>query len=102
MLATARPTTHISREPGEGSRKALRSAVVPPRIAIGPAPIWGWISEAVEAGGGTVVASDDVGSDGLVWQRPDNPSLLADALAGAPSVRWVQLPWAGVEQVAAH
>lgn len=36
-------------------------------------------------------------ADGLVWLSPRRPQDLAEALAGAPSVRWVQLPLAGIE-----
>lgn len=54
--------------------------------------------EAVVAGGGTVVALGD--AEGLVWLDAGGAGL-ADALDAAPAVRWVQLPWAGVENIAA-
>ena len=70
-------------------------------IAIGPsaAPIPAVISDAVTAGGGTVVTTDD-GPEALVWLDPHDVEGLRAALAATPSVRWVQLPFAGVENVA--
>jgi phosphoglycerate dehydrogenase-like enzyme len=53
----------------------------------------------VVSGGGTVVEMAD-GADALVWLDPRDPSGLADRLAAAPGLRWVQLPFAGVEPVA--
>jgi phosphoglycerate dehydrogenase-like enzyme len=35
-----------------------------------------------------------------VWLRPDEPHRLEAVLRDAPAVRWVQLPWAGVEEFA--
>jgi phosphoglycerate dehydrogenase-like enzyme len=61
--------------------------------------VWRWVPPAVEAGRGTVVAEPSE-AEALIWLRPDEPDKLAEALAGAPGVRWVQLPFAGVERVA--
>ncbi len=68
------------------------------RIAIGPQPA-PFAVEAVRAGGATVV---DPGPsvDGLVWLSAHDVDGLRHALA-AGSYRWVQLPFAGVEQIAA-
>lgn len=73
-----------------------------PSIAIGPsaAPVPPVISEAVNAGGATVVSTDER-PEALVWLDPDDVEGLGVALKSAPSVRWVQLPFAGVENVAA-
>jgi phosphoglycerate dehydrogenase-like enzyme len=71
-----------------------------PRVAIAPEPVWRWLPPAVEAGGGVVVARLEE-ADALIWLRPDQPSQLAAALEAAPGVRWVQLPFAGLERVAA-
>ncbi|MDQ2725394.1 MAG: D-isomer specific 2-hydroxyacid dehydrogenase family protein [Actinomycetota bacterium] len=72
-----------------------------PRIAIGPssAPAPSVISEAVGAGGATVVSIDE-GPEALVWLDSADVDGLGEALATAPSVRWIQLPFAGVEHVA--
>ena len=67
----------------------------PPRITVGPSPA-PFAVEAVEAGGGLgVKLTDD--PEALVWLDSHNVGGLADALAAAPGVRWVQLPSAGVE-----
>jgi phosphoglycerate dehydrogenase-like enzyme len=57
------------------------------------------VVEAVQRGGGEVV---DLGDrpDALVWMAPDDPDGLQRAVRSAPSLRWVQLPFAGVERFA--
>ena len=70
-----------------------------PRIAIGPAAS-DFAVEAVEEGGGRVVALGDR-PDALVWLDAGDVEGLASALAAEPGLRWVQLPFAGVERVAA-
>ncbi len=71
----------------------------PPRIAVGPqhAP---FATDAVTAGGGTLV---DIAEqpDALVWLDPRAVQSLADQVAAAPTLQWVQLPFAGVENVVA-
>jgi len=67
-----------------------------PRIALAPDGAPSWIAEAIIAGGGQVVPLAE--ADALVWGRPTDASALEDALAGAPNVRWVQLPYAGIER----
>jgi phosphoglycerate dehydrogenase-like enzyme len=66
-----------------------------PRIAVAPEGVPGWVADAVVEGGGTVVEPPD--AEGLIWFGAHRPSDLAPVLADAPGVRWVQLPWAGVE-----
>lgn len=63
-----------------------------PRIAVGPSPDTVFV-RAVTAGGGVVVALDEH-PDALVWTA--GPEQFPAALP--PSVRWVQLPWGGVER----
>ena len=58
-----------------------------------------WALEAVRAGGGEPVAVGDP-ADGLVWLPPGRPDELAGLLADQPGLRWVQLPYAGIEAVA--
>lgn len=53
------------------------------------------IDEAITGAGGRRVPLAD--AVGLVWTDQSGPNGLAEALAGAPALRWVQLPWAGVE-----
>jgi phosphoglycerate dehydrogenase-like enzyme len=73
-----------------------------PRIAIGPAPYdpaaADWIVRAVVEGGGTPVTPDE-GADALVWLPFGSPDQLRQTLEAEPGVRWVQLPFAGIERV---
>jgi len=55
-----------------------------------------WIADAIAAGGGEIV--EPSGAEVLVWAETAHPRELAALLDGdAASVKWVQLPWAGVE-----
>ncbi|MEX2289454.1 MAG: D-isomer specific 2-hydroxyacid dehydrogenase family protein [Mycobacteriales bacterium] len=54
------------------------------------------MAAAVQAGGGKVVGISDR-PDALVWMAPRDSAGLREALQAAPSARWVQLPFAGVE-----
>ena len=67
-----------------------------PRVAVAPAAA-DHVVDAVTAGGGEVVELTDA-PDALVWMAPDDPDGLAGALSSTPSVRWVQLPFAGIER----
>jgi len=55
------------------------------------------VRSAVEQGGGRVVDLS-AAPDALVWMAPDDVEGLLRALEAAPTVRWVQLPFAGVER----
>jgi phosphoglycerate dehydrogenase-like enzyme len=68
-----------------------------PRVAVAP-DCPQLVREAITGAGGTVVAPTDE-PDALVWLDPDDPDTLCETLT--PSVRWVQLPFAGVERFAA-
>jgi phosphoglycerate dehydrogenase-like enzyme len=65
------------------------------RIALAPAGERTWLGEAVEAGGGTLV--DPADAEGLVWASTGGAADLADLLRAHEGIRWVQLPWAGIE-----
>jgi phosphoglycerate dehydrogenase-like enzyme len=54
------------------------------------------LADAIRAGGGHVVPLAE--ADALVWGNPRDADGLALALKEASSIRWVQLPWAGVEK----
>jgi len=73
----------------------LLSGAVPTRIAVHPDGSPPWYAEAVERGGGTIVPLDD--ADALVWAHPSDKEGLARAVREHPALRWVQLPWAGIE-----
>jgi phosphoglycerate dehydrogenase-like enzyme len=66
-----------------------------PRVAIVPEYERPWVAEAVRAGGGEVVALAD--AEALMWTSPWQPEDLAPMVASAPQLRWVHLPFAGVE-----
>jgi phosphoglycerate dehydrogenase-like enzyme len=73
--------------------------VNPPPIAVGPDPVAKWIRQAVEDGGGALVPASE--AEALVWNDPFDVDALQRTLAEGPKIRWVQLPWAGVENFAA-
>jgi phosphoglycerate dehydrogenase-like enzyme len=73
--------------------------VTSPRVAIGPTNSES-VSQAVHDGGGTVVGLDDQ-ADALVWLRPRDTDGLRRKLASDDGIRWIQLPFAGVEDLAA-
>lgn len=64
-------------------------------VHVGPEGVPGWLAEAVTAGGGRVVGPEE--ADAVVWASPRHPERLAALLADHPQVRWVQLPFAGIE-----
>ncbi|MBA3288201.1 MAG: hydroxyacid dehydrogenase [Acidimicrobiia bacterium] len=72
----------------------MRSAT-PPRIALAPEGAPGWMADAITDGGGHVVPVTE--AEGIVWADPRHPETLARTLDGAPEARWVQLPFAGIE-----
>ncbi|QWL30386.1 NAD(P)-dependent oxidoreductase [Rathayibacter toxicus] len=66
-----------------------------PRIAVFPRPQQ-IFSDAVAAGGGVVVGLDDE-PEALLWLSSGRSEELAAVLVRNPGLRWVQLPWAGVD-----
>lgn len=70
-----------------------------PRIAVGPVGSES-VGQAIRDGGGELVDLADQ-ADGLVWLRPRDTEGLRRKLATDSSVRWIQLPFAGVENLAA-
>jgi phosphoglycerate dehydrogenase-like enzyme len=73
--------------------------VTAPRVAVGPVPLDS-ACQAIRDGGGEPVGVD-AAADALVWLDPSDTGGLRRALAVASSARWIQLPMAGVERVAA-
>lgn len=73
------------------STPTLAIAVLPEH---GAAPL----VDAVAAGGARVV--DVPEADSLVWTVPRDPEGLGAVLDRNPHLRWVQLPWAGIEPYA--
>ncbi len=54
------------------------------------------MADAIATGGGHVVPLAE--AEALVWAAPRNPAALREVLEEAPHLRWVQLPFAGIEQ----
>jgi phosphoglycerate dehydrogenase-like enzyme len=69
-----------------------------PHVAIGPT-FAEFAENAVRAGGGIPVKVGEQ-ADALVWCDPHDVAGLAAALGHQPGLRWVQLPFAGVENMA--
>ncbi len=64
-------------------------------LAPGRAPA---LAAAITTGGGRVVGP--TGAEALVWTDPTDVDGLRALLADAPAIRWVQLPFAGVDTFA--
>ncbi len=71
-----------------------------PRIHLGPDPAPDWLAEAVIAGGAQLVPVDD--AEAIVWADARKVDALASALDDADGIRWVQLPFAGIENFVDH
>jgi phosphoglycerate dehydrogenase-like enzyme len=66
-----------------------------PRIALAPDNAPDWIAEAIADGGGHLVPLAE--AEAIIWSDPRNPSALEAAIEQAPEARWIQLPFAGIE-----
>ncbi|HVL99128.1 MAG TPA: D-isomer specific 2-hydroxyacid dehydrogenase family protein [Egibacteraceae bacterium] len=69
-----------------------------PRIAVAPGGARQWVCDAVRAGGAELVEPER--AEGIVWTETDRAADLKRLLDDVPGIRWVQLPWAGVEPFA--
>ncbi|MCD0447962.1 D-isomer specific 2-hydroxyacid dehydrogenase family protein [Actinocorallia sp. API 0066] len=78
---------------GIAPEKAIDGVGRPTDVGVGP--LRARVAEAVVRGGGEVVPLAE--AEGLVWLLPGGPQPLLDTLDAHPDIRWVQLPWAGVE-----
>ena len=78
-----------------------RSHDGPPRILVAPRAARPSMLEAVRAGGGMLVETA-AEAEGLIWNDPRDPSQLATFLADGPDIRWIQLPFAGIEPFLGH
>ena len=54
-----------------------------------------WLADAVRAGGGEPVTEG--AAEAVVWTDAKDAAGLRSLLDDMPSLRWVQLPWAGIE-----
>jgi phosphoglycerate dehydrogenase-like enzyme len=65
------------------------------RVAVAPEGRREWIADAVRAGGGVLVSASE--AEAVMWTATNGPGPLRELLERNPGIRWVQLPWAGVE-----
>ena len=65
------------------------------RCAVAPGPVAPVVAEAIAAAGGALVGPED--AEALVWTDPTGGAELGSLLGTLPHVRWVQLPFAGVD-----
>jgi phosphoglycerate dehydrogenase-like enzyme len=54
-----------------------------------------WLADAVREGGAEPVTEGP--AEAVVWTDPKDPAGLRQLLDDQPGIRWVQLPWAGIE-----
>lgn len=66
-----------------------------PQIAVGPS-LSAFALEALERGGCEPVQLGER-AEGLIWLDAEDVAGLQSALAATPEIRWVQLPFAGIE-----
>jgi phosphoglycerate dehydrogenase-like enzyme len=69
-------------------------------VAVGPATTPEWIRDAVRAGGCEV--ADYADADALVWGDPHGANELGRVMREHRHFRWVQLPFAGIENFVPH
>ena len=73
----------------------------PPRILVAPNDPGPGMRAAIEQGGGHVV-DDPAEAEGLVWLDPHDPRPLGPLLADGRGIRWIQLPFAGIDPFLGH
>ena len=71
-----------------------------PRIHLGPSGGPDWLADAVIAGGGELVGPDE--AEGVVWADARAVDALRSTLDDGDRIRWVQLPFAGIENFVEH
>lgn len=81
-------------------RRVRMSQSDAPRIHLGPESAPEWLSDAVIDGGGHLVPIDE--AEGVVWGDARDVDGLLQSLENAKGIRWVQLPFAGIENFVEH
>jgi len=71
-----------------------------PRCAVLPEGSRPQLEDAVREAGGTVV--DVENAEAVIWTDPSQAATLRQTLDTHPSIRWVQLPFAGIEPFVPH
>jgi len=69
------------------------------RCLVAPGPVATVVADAITNAGGELV--DDGDAEALIWTDPSDAGALAGLLTTRPDVRWVQLPFAGVDRFGA-
>ena len=64
-------------------------------MAVAPESSPPWMADAVVAGGGHVVPVEE--AEALVWGAATQPAAFGEILRKADHLRWIQLPFAGIE-----
>jgi phosphoglycerate dehydrogenase-like enzyme len=64
-------------------------------VAVAPEGTRDFLRAAVQEGGGALVSVEQ--AEALVWTAPADAQGLRALLRQHPNIRWVQLPWAGIE-----
>lgn len=90
MLVAWRRTTVTTMDTGREDH-----SVVTARCAVLPEGTRSELASAVSEGGGTLVPVER--AEGLIWTATGRADELRATLDGHPGIRWVQLPFAGVE-----
>lgn len=78
-----------------------RDVTGPPRILVAPEVPRPSMRAAIERGGGTIV-DDPASAEAMIWLDPRDPSRLAPTLEAGPDIRWIQLPFAGIDPFLGH
>jgi phosphoglycerate dehydrogenase-like enzyme len=68
------------------------------RCAVAPGPIAQIVTEAITGAGGSLAEPED--AEALVWTDPMGAAELAELLPHLSHIRWIQLPFAGVDRFA--
>ena len=68
------------------------------KVAVVPGPIAPVVADAIASAGGELVDAGD--AEALVWTDPLDAASLSALLAEEAGIRWVQLPFAGVDRFA--
>ena len=71
-----------------------------PRVHLGPDSAPDWLAEAIVSGGAQLVPADE--AEAIVWGDARKVEALASVLDDADHIRWVQLPFAGIENFVEH
>lgn len=66
-----------------------------PRVAVLPERVAALFADAIHAAGGEAVPVAE--AEALLWTDPDDAEGLSEVLGAHPGIRWIQLPWAGIE-----